>query len=188
MTVCLRPATAGDAADLAPLVDLAGEGMPAAIWRQRASYKEDPLAVGRRIAAEDTGPMSWTLTTVAEDGEGLTGLVITELLDEAPQSFTPDTHPILRPIRKLKAQVPNTRFINLFVVAPRAFEGQTGSMLIDSVRAEAGPEGVAVALGDANRRALDFFGAAGFRERTRVPVLAGDWQTDNRDWVLLTLP
>ena len=51
---------ASDAADLARLVDLAGEGLPSYLWARMAEPGEDAFAVGeRRRAARDEGAFSW---------------------------------------------------------------------------------------------------------------------------------
>ena len=65
-----RPATKADAATLAVLVDIAGEGMPSFMWSTLKVPGQSVLEFGRDRARRDTGGFSYKNAVIAEtDGE-----------------------------------------------------------------------------------------------------------------------
>ncbi len=53
------PATKDDSANIAELIDIAGEGLPRAIWESYAPPSTDPLMCGAERAALGNGNFSW---------------------------------------------------------------------------------------------------------------------------------
>ena len=68
-----RPATKADAAALAVLVDIAGEGIPAYMWSTLASPGQSLLELGRERARRDTGGFSYRRAIVAEIDNEIAG-------------------------------------------------------------------------------------------------------------------
>jgi hypothetical protein len=68
MTPTFRPARKSDAAALAVLVDIAGEGMPVYMWSTLAAPGQSLLELGRERAARETGGFSYRNSIVAEIG------------------------------------------------------------------------------------------------------------------------
>ena len=66
--VDLRPARKADAAALAILVDIAGEGMPSYMWSRMREPGQSGFEVGRARAAREEGGFSYRNATVAETG------------------------------------------------------------------------------------------------------------------------
>ena len=61
-----RAATPEDAAALAELIDLAGEGLPLYLWERMAEPGETAWDVGRRRARRESGAFSYRNAVVAE--------------------------------------------------------------------------------------------------------------------------
>ena len=61
-----RPATKADAATLAVLVDIAGEGMPSFMWSTLKVPGQSVLEFGRDRARRDTGSFSYKNAVIAE--------------------------------------------------------------------------------------------------------------------------
>ena len=55
----IEDASIDQAADLAHLINLAGEGIPHYLWSDMAEEGEDPMAVGARRAAREEGGFSY---------------------------------------------------------------------------------------------------------------------------------
>ena len=63
-----RPGTNADAAALAVLVDIAGEGLPAFMWSRLKASGQLVLEFGRERARRDTGGFSHKNAVIAEIG------------------------------------------------------------------------------------------------------------------------
>jgi hypothetical protein len=69
----IRPARREDAAALAELVNMAGEGMPLYLWGAMAERDEDPWSVGRRRAERDYNACSNSISYIHFDKDGRGG-------------------------------------------------------------------------------------------------------------------
>ena len=72
----IRPATPSDAADLARLIDRAGEGLPSWLWARAAKQGDSPLAEGTRRAAREDGGFSYRNAHVGEVGGHIAGMLL----------------------------------------------------------------------------------------------------------------
>lgn len=188
MTIRLRAATRDDAADMAMLVNLAGEGMPKALWARQADYGTDPLTVGAARAQRDYGVLSWVNTTVAElDGE-LAGIVISCPVGADPVEVDSDTHPMMRPLIKLQNHAPDTRFVNVVATKPIYQRKGVATALMDATEDQSGRAGMSVIVAGGNQQAADFFAHRAYRTVEETPLIRGDWNTDHTTWKLLRHP
>lgn len=188
MTIRLRAATPADAADMAELVNMAGEGLPATMWASQATRRADAMDIGRAYSAEPEGPFSWTHATIAEiDGE-VAGMVTTYLTSEHPFGFDEDTHPLVRPLLMLESQAPATRYVNAIATFERFRRRGVGRALMGHAEARPGRNGMAVITTDCNRGAQSFVHALGFAPAGSLPVIKADWDTPSRNWILLRKP
>ncbi len=179
--VTTRPATPGDCADLARLIDLAGEGLPQILWSRMAEPGEDVWDVGARRAARDEGGFSWRNARIAEVDGQVAGAIVTYIVG-APGPVG-DLPVEVRSLQALENLVPGTRYVNVLATYA-AFRGRgIGTRLLAEV--EDGDMSIIVA--DRNLPALRLYLATGYVEQARAPV-EGDWGSESRDWVLLTKP
>src|SRR5215207_142926 len=94
-----RPASKADAAALAVLVDIAGEGLPAYLWSTLKAPGQSILEVGRERAARETGGFSYRNAVVAEvDGEVAGCLIGYRLDDPYDLSGFEQLPPLVRPL------------------------------------------------------------------------------------------
>ena len=77
-----RPATKKDAAALAVLVDIAGEGLPAYLWSTLRAPGQSILEVGRERALREEGGFSYRNAVIAEIGGGIAATLIGYRLDD----------------------------------------------------------------------------------------------------------
>lgn len=184
----LRPARRSDAADMARLGDLAGDGLSRHLWTQQAAPGEDPLAVGARRAARDEGAFSWTEAVIAEADGVTAGMLLTYRTPEEPEPLD-DLPPMFRPLQALENRVPGTLYVNMLATYP-AFRrrGVATALLAEAERQAATARGLSLIVADGNRDARRLYRAFGFVEVAEEPLVADGWETGSRTWILMLKP
>lgn len=181
----LRKAERGDAAVLAELVNMAGEGLALAAWKLFADPGEDPWDAGRRRAADraETGQI-----VVIDEGAGavagLTGYRI-----DAPTPITDEMPGLFVPLQELENLVPETWYVNVLAALPGHRGKGHGTRLIalaDQIAAEEGLDRLSLIVADINTSARRLYERCGYREHARRGMVGNDdWTPPGRDWVLL---
>lgn len=184
----LRPASREDAADLARLADMAGEGLPRYLWAGLAGPGEDPFAVGARRVARDEGSFSWRNATVAEVAGTLAGMLVTYRVGDAPEPLD-ELPPIARPLQALENRALGTQYVNILATFP-AFRrrGVASRLLAEAAARGAGLPGISLIVADRNAAAHRLYEASGFRETARLPIVKEDWRCDSDFWLLMIRP
>jgi ribosomal protein S18 acetylase RimI-like enzyme len=186
----IRPARKSDAAALAVLVDIAGEGMPSHMWSTMKEPGQSLLEFGRSRAARDTGAFSWRNATVAEIDTEVAGCLIDYRLDDPYESGDliqiPD---VVRPLIQLEAKAPGSWYVNVLATFPE-FRGQgLGSRFLhfaeERARAAGAGEASIIVAGD-NSGAMRLYTRVGYGERARAPLVTFSGAAHGGDWVLLT--
>ena len=72
----MRDALKTDSGDLAFLVNLAGDGIPAYLWKDKVEGDESPLDVGARRAAREDGSFSYTNARACVEKDVLLGMML----------------------------------------------------------------------------------------------------------------
>src|SRR4051812_39696478 len=107
--VDIRAARKGDAAAMAALVDIAGEGMPAYLWTLLKAPGQSVLELGRARAARDTGAFSWRNASIADVEGEIAALLVDYPLDDpyviGDETDMPD---FIRPLVHLEARAPGS--------------------------------------------------------------------------------
>lgn len=181
----LRPATREDAAHLARLVDLAGEGMPAYLWSAMAEPGEDVWAVGTRRAARDEGAFSWRNAVVAEVEGAVAGALVSYRIGADPEPLD-DLPPMFRPLQALENQALGTHYVNVLATYPRFRRRGVGrALMAEAERSARGAAGVSLIAADRNQDARRLYESLGYRERARAPIAKEAWRCDSDAWVLM---
>jgi ribosomal protein S18 acetylase RimI-like enzyme len=184
-----RPAMLADAAALAVLVDIAGEGIPNSFWRDLAGPGRSVLEVGRDRARREEGGFSYRHATIAEiGGEIVAGLIVYPLDDPYDLTGLDDFPAHIHPLLRLEAQAPGSWYVNVLATF-REFRGQgIGTKLLkiaDAMGREAGAAAMSVIVGSWNDGAARLYARAGYREAARErAVLPADFAQEG-DWVLM---
>ena len=188
MALDLRPAERADAADLARLIDLAGEGLPRYLWSGIAEPGEDPLAVGMRRALRDEAGFSWRNAVIAEAGGAVAGLTIAYRIGAAPEPLDA-LPPMFRPLQDLENLAPGSQYVNVLATYP-AFRrrGVARRLLAAAEAMGAGAAGMSIIVADRNEPALALYRASGYAEHARRAMVKEGWVCDSDAWVLLTKP
>lgn len=189
MTMEFRAARKSDAPDLAELVNYAGEGMPLALWATMAEPGQDAWDVGRARAARDEGSFSWRNAQVAEIDGVVAGMIVTYVTAATPEVITEDLTPIFVPLLELENMVPQTRYVNILATKPEFRRLGIARRLIMDAEVGRPANGMSLIVADQNTGARRFYEGLGYREMARAPVVAGlGWETDHKEWILITKP
>ena len=185
----LRDADTGDCADLAQLIDLAGEGLPRYLWEQMAATGEDPWEIGRQRAARDSGGFSYRNSVVAEvDGVVVGALVGYPVADEPEPVDVDNTPPMFVPLRELENRAPGTWYVNSVAVFEEARGLGVGSRLMkraEEIAKDLGLRGLSLIVSDANHGARRLYERLGYEEIATQPMVKEEWQNPGENWVLM---
>ena len=185
----IREAHKSDAAELAQLINLAGEGLPLYVWRQMAAPGEDPWEIGRQRAARDTGGFSYRNSVVAEVDAKVVGALVGYPVADEPEPVDPDITPrMLVPLRELENLAPGTWYVNSVAVFPDARGLGVGSRLMrwaEQKAAELGLRGLSLIVSDTNVGARRLYEHLAYEEVAARPMVKEQWQNPGKNWVLM---
>jgi ribosomal protein S18 acetylase RimI-like enzyme len=185
-----RPATKADAAALAVLVDIAGEGMPAYMWSTLAAPGQSALELGRDRAQRETGGFSYRNSVVAEVGGEVAASLVGYRLDdpydlEANLAETPD---IVRPLVRLEAKAPGSWYVNVLATFPEFRRRGIGARLLAVAAEKAqgqGARSLSVIVGSWNDDAARLYGGAGYEAIASEKAILFPGCPHQGDWVLM---
>lgn len=188
--VDIRAARKSDAAAMAALVDIAGEGLPSYFWSLMREPGQSVFEVGRARAARETGAFSFRNGTVAEiDGEVAALLVDYALDDPYELGDMSDVPEFIRPLVRLEAQAPGSWYVNVLAAFPE-FRGKGfgGRLLAASeTRGRERSHGrMSIIVAGENAGAVKLYKRTGYVERVREPVIEFPGCPHGGDWVLMT--
>jgi len=196
----IRPARKADAAALAVLIDMAGEGMASWVWSDMASGHETAFEVGRMRAGRGEGAFSYRNAFVLTDQrEGqldsvaeIAGMVLGYRLNDP--YVLPDLAGMpapFRPLVELEAVVPGAWYLNAIAVFSD-FRGKGfGARLMETaedIARQSGATEIALIWAEENDLAAGLYRRFGYSERGRRPIVPFPGARIGGDWVLLAKP
>jgi ribosomal protein S18 acetylase RimI-like enzyme len=169
----LRPAAPDDAADLAKLIDIAGEGIPTWLWQQGCRDDRTPLDIGTERARRDEGGFSYRNAILAARRTQTAGMVLSYPIDLAPED-DPDGLPApVAPFVELEKLSVGTWYVNALAVFP-AYSGLgIGTRLIaecEAMALENGYRTLTIQAFEQNLGAVRLYRRLGYTEQARSPV------------------
>lgn len=187
-----RPARLRDCAALAILIDIAGEGLPAVLWRGLKAHGQSVLEFGRHRAQREEGGFSYRNAYMAElDGE-IAGTLIGYPLDDPYELDGLDEVPeMVRPLIKLEAEAPGSWYVNVLATFPefrRRGVGEGLLALADRKAEETAAPSLSIIVGSWNEEATRLYRRRGYAETARQEALpAAEW-AQRGDWILMVKP
>ncbi|HYJ58522.1 MAG TPA: GNAT family N-acetyltransferase [Methyloceanibacter sp.] len=187
-----RPATKADAASLAVLVDIAGEGMANHMWQALATPGQSAIEIGRERARREEGGFSYRNGTIVEmDGEiaaGLVGYRLDEPYDLGGFDAMPE---LVQPLVKLEAKVPGSWYVNVLATFPEFRRHGIGARLLaiaeEKAREERAPS-LSVIVASWNEGAARLYSRAGYAPLAHEKALPFPGCPHSGDWVLMVKP
>jgi ribosomal protein S18 acetylase RimI-like enzyme len=186
-----RPARREDAAILAQLVNIAGEGLPLYLWGNLAGPGETAWDVGRQRAAREEGSFSYRNATVIENDGEPAGCLIGYEIAHRPDPIPPDMPAMFVPLQELENLAPATWYVNVLAVMPEHRAKGFGTKLLalaDETGRGLGKRGMSVIVSDANTGARRLYERCDYHEEARREMVKEGWRNAGRHWVLLTKP
>lgn len=185
LTAEARPATQEDAAILAKLVNMAGDGLPLYLWTKMAEDGEDPWEVGRRRAQREEGSFSYRNAVVLEHGKVIACLIGYPIVPSLPG---PDTPTMFVPFNMLEAMAVGSWYVNVMATLPEARARGCGSRLLamaDTIAEATGCTGTSLIVSDANTTARHLYEGVGYRAIAAEPMVKEGWTGAGDNWVLM---
>ena len=185
----LRRARKDDAAVLARLIDIAGEGIPSWLWAQSAGPGESPFAVGERQAMREAGGFSYRNIYVVEAEARVAGMLLGYRQPDPYEAGDAATLPgVVRPLIELESHAAGSWYINALAVLPE-FRGRGfGAVLLHLAETLAGDSdavSLSLIVAEQNPRACALYEREGFRFVARRPVVAHPGAAHGGDWLLM---
>jgi ribosomal protein S18 acetylase RimI-like enzyme len=185
-----RRATKADAASLAVLVDIAGEGMPAYMWGTMKAPGQSVLELGRERAKRDTGGFSYKNAVVADIGGEIAAALVGYRLDDPYdlEGNLAETPEIVRPLVQLEAQVPGSWYVNVLATFPEFRRRGIGDELLSIAQSkgrEAGALAMSVIVGGWNDSAARLYTSAGYSVLASEPAILFPGCPHKGDWILM---
>lgn len=178
------------AADLAYLINLAGEGIPAYLWQPHATGNESALDVGTKRAARDHGSFSYLNARVCVEGAEVLGMIISyRQPDPYDVSAILDYPPILRPMVALEAKAPGSWYINALATHEwHRGKGVASSLIADAEQQadDAQCEVISIIVASENVQAKGLYEHLGYSVVGRESVVDYPGCLHGGQWMLMT--
>jgi ribosomal protein S18 acetylase RimI-like enzyme len=184
-----RPATKADAASLAVLVDIAGEGLPAHLWSTLKAPGQSILELGRERAQREEGGFSYRNAVIAEVGGDIAAALIGYRLDDPYDLGDLGEVPgIVRPLVKLESHAPGSWYVNVLATFPEFRRQGIGLKLLAQAEAKARATkapALSVIVADWNEPAKRLYAHAGYESEAREPAFLYPGCPHEGHWLLM---
>ncbi len=184
-----RWATAGDAKQLAELINIAGEGLPVYRWERMADAGQSAWDVGRQRAQREEGSFSFRNAVVRDEGNTVVAGLMGYPLADQPQSWDRDTMPpMVVPLQELEDLAPGTWYVNVLASYAHCRGRGYGSALLgiaEELAAATGRSGMSIIVSDGNPSALRLYERAGYSHVANRTMVKEDWENPGERWLLL---
>ena len=181
----IRPARREDAADLARLFDLAGEGLPSHLWSEMAEPGQSVWDVGARRAARDTGAFSWRNAWIAERNGQIAACLIGYTQPDEPEPIDPELPAMFVPLQELENTAPGTFYVNVLATRPEHQGRGIGGRLLEFAESYAGPNGMSLIVSDANRGARRLYERHGYELAASRAMIKDGWEHAGKSFLLM---
>lgn len=181
----LRLATETDAAQLADLVNFAGEGLPLHLWTGLAREGEDPWAFGRDRQAAKARDGQIVVVDLGDGAiAGLTGYAI----GSEPETIGPGFPALIRPLQELENEALDTWYVNVLACYPYQRGKGHGTRLLriaeDICRASELSR-LSIVVASNNTGAQRLYARMGYVKTASRPCVKDGWETDTENWNLM---
>jgi ribosomal protein S18 acetylase RimI-like enzyme len=181
----LRLARPEDGPVLAEFINMAGEGLPLAVWQGMAGPGEDPWAIG---AARQARRAEGGQIVVVDEGAGaiagLTGYAI-----RAVEAIGDDMPAAFRPLQELENLAVGTWYVNALAVLSGHRGKGYGSRLLrlaEEIAEEEELTALSLIVAEDNAGARRLYAREGYEETARRPVNAAPgWTPATETWILM---
>jgi ribosomal protein S18 acetylase RimI-like enzyme len=184
----VRPATVGDAALLAELINYAGGVCPFICGARWLNQVNPPgMSVGAAPRARKTA--SLTVTQQSSSKMANVGCLIGYEIAENPEPIPDDMPAMFVPLARAR-KLCTGHLVHERAGRTPAFRSQgLGTKLLalaEEIAHELGKRGTSVIISDTNLGARRLYERLGYNEKARRLMVKDNWQNEGLSWVLLT--
>ena len=186
MDLTIRPATLEDVPFMAPLFNVATDGLLLYFWMTMTKPGEDPWEVGRReIGSGDTG-WSWRNAWIAELSGRPAGVLNVHPMPPAPDPAARAALPaMVRPLVELEAEAAETTYVGALSVLEDERGRGVGSALLSHAERGRSQKGMSLFVLDHNLAARRLYERNGYAETARRRTVRNGWQSEATDCLLM---
>jgi len=187
-----RTATPDDAAVMAELVNMAGEGMPFYLWSKMATPGESAWDIGRTRARREQGGFSYRNTVIREEQGYPVACLIGYPLNDEPEAvdFT-GMPPMFVPLQELEDLAHGTWYVNVLATYPEYRGKGYGSELLqlaEEIARETNMRGLSLIVADTNTGARRLYKRHGYHFKAQRKMEKEKWKNPGQNWLLLIKP
>lgn len=187
--MAIQSAVKENAADLAHLLNLAGEGIPKYLWSKMAENGQDPMEIGRVRASREEGGFSYKNARVSIEDGGLQGMIVSY---QQPDPYTLEDieeYPeIVKPLVLLEAKMPGSWYINAIATFDKYRGMGVAQKLLHEAEERAISNGVntmSLIVASENIRAKKLYEYIGYKFESSLPVIEYPGCLHGGDWLLM---
>ncbi len=185
----IRIAYKTDADALAPLIDIAREGIPSYLWRRLVEDDETPMQVGAARIADEESMFSYRKIRVAELRHEIVGLVVSFYQSAQHEARELDEFtPVVRPLVELENETADSWYINALVTDERHRNQGVGGALLQAAEDMACMMNVSrshVVVAAENEEAISFLKRRGYSEEASRRAVAFTGCLHGGRWLLM---
>lgn len=186
----IQDAEKADAKDLAQLINLAGEGIPAYLWSLMADATLDPLEFGALRAAREEGGFSYRNARVVREGAVVAAMVISyQLEDPYVIDDLEEVPEVVRPLILLESKAPGSWYVNALATVESQRGKGIATRLLEDAEVKARTQGVtemSLIVASENRSARALYMKQGYTLRASLPVIPCPAYLHGGQWELMT--
>ncbi len=183
-------ATKAEAADLAYLINIAGEGIPEYLWSGMTKESETALEVGAFRASRDEGGFSYKNAKVIRLQNQIAGMIIAYQLDDPYETGNLEECPeVVRPLIELEAMTPGSWYINALATYEKFRGLGIATHLIQNAERQAVEHNVhtmSIIVASENTAAKQLYLKSGYEILAQLPVVDYPGALHSGRWELLT--
>lgn len=188
----IEDAQKSDAADLANLINIAGEGLPEYIWNGMREGDESAMDVGVRRAQREEGDFSYRKAKVIKENNIVVGFVIDYLLDDPyPLDDLHEYPDVVKPLVELESLAPGSWYVNGLATKTEYRKRGIASALLERSKQNAidlGANSWSIIVSSENTRAKNIYLKSGFEFVESRTMVSFPGVLHSGDWKLLVKP
>ena len=178
-----------NAADLAHLFNLAGEGIPKYLWSKIAEAGQDPMEVGCTRASREEGGFSYTNARVNVEAGNVLGMIVSYQQPDPYSIEDIEKYPeIVKPLVLLEAKAPGSWYINA-IATFKEFQGKgVAQKLLNEAEQRAisaGNTEISLIVASENSRAKKLYEHIGYKLVSSLPVVGYPGCLHGGEWLLM---
>lgn len=190
--IAMRKAGSEDGRELARLMSLAGEGIPAFLWSRVAGPGERAMEVGARRVGRAQGSFSHAHAHVAVISGDIAGMLLGyRPPDDHDVGALDDGPDVVRPLLELEAQAPGSWYVNALATVEEHRGHGIGTRLmrlVEDLARASGAEALSLIVAEGNAGAVRLYRRLGYTATAHRRIVPFPGCPHSGRWILMGKP